>query len=84
MSPIILNANNLLDTVLKIVGSRATLLFRKVHLFWSQAEGTMFKTHLDFQIICIGTSIHLTQAEPELCLRGVIHLGGCSINQVNH
>ncbi len=31
----------------------------------------MFKTHLDFQIICIGTSIHLTQGEPERSVSGV-------------
>lgn len=31
----------------------------------------MFKTHLDFQIICIGTSIHLTQGEAERSVSGV-------------
>lgn len=34
-----------------------TLLCRKIHQFRSQAEGMMFKTHLDFQIICIRTSV---------------------------
>jgi len=31
----------------------------------------MFKTHLDFQIIGIGTSIHLTHGEPERIVSGV-------------
>lgn len=46
---------------------RVTLLCRKTHQFRSQAEGRMFKTHLDFQIICIRTSIQLTQPE---CVSG--------------
>lgn len=64
-----MNLNNLLDTDLKIVGSRhkllITLLFRKAYMFKKSSRGQIFKTHLDFQIICIGKSIHLTQGEPE-------------------